>query len=77
MGLGRAASYYEERQDLMIKLDQFLKLMGAVSTGGEAKFRIQEGHVKVNGEQELRRGRKLTLGDIVDLEGKSFRVEIE
>jgi ribosome-associated protein len=61
----------------MIKLDQFLKLMGAVSTGGEAKFRIQEGHVQVNGAQEFRRGRKLVFGDTVTLEGKIFKVEIE
>ena len=41
-----------------IKLDQFLKLADIASTGGHAKFLIQEGVVKVNGEVETRRGKK-------------------
>jgi ribosome-associated protein len=57
-----------------IRLDQFLKLAQAVSAGGEAKIRIQAGEVKVNGEVESRRGRKLHGGDVVELEGGSFRV---
>ena len=44
-----------------IKLDQLLKLADAVSTGGHAKFLILEGLVKVNGEVEIRRGRKLKM----------------
>ena len=46
-----------------MKLDQFLKWKNLVSSGGEAKIYIKSGQVKVNGEVELRRGRKLTLGD--------------
>ena len=42
-----------------IKLDQFLKLADIASTGGHAKFLIQEGVVKVNGEVETRRGKKI------------------
>ena len=42
-----------------IKLDQFLKLVDFASTGGHAKFLIQEGVVKVNGEVETRRGKKV------------------
>ena len=52
-----------------IKLDQLLKLADAVSTGGHAKFLILEGLVKVNGEVEMRRGRKLKPQDIVEVEG--------
>ena len=48
-----------------MKLDQFLKWNNLVSSGGEAKTLIQQGHVKVNGEIELRRGRKLSKGDKV------------
>ena len=48
-----------------MKLDQFLKWNNFVSSGGEAKFFIKSGKVKVNGEIELRRGRKLTFGDKV------------
>ena len=52
-----------------IKLDQFLKLAEIASTGGHAKFLIQEGLVTVNDEIELRRGKKIKSGDIVEIEG--------
>lgn len=58
-----------------IKLDSFLKAVDAVCSGGEAKVLIQEGEVRVNGETELRRGRKLRPGDTVELSGRSYRVE--
>ncbi len=48
-----------------MKLDQFLKWHGMVSTGGEAKYLITAGRVTVNGIVENRRGRKLTIGDHV------------
>ncbi|MDB9306836.1 MULTISPECIES: RNA-binding S4 domain-containing protein [Cyanophyceae] len=60
----------------MIKLDQFLKFMGVASTGGQAKLMIIDGGVKVNGEVETRRGRKLVLGDKVTVEGKTFEVNL-
>lgn len=53
-----------------IKLDAFLKWAGAVSTGGEAKVRIQRGEVRVNGVPERRRGRRLRPGDRVRLSGQ-------
>jgi ribosome-associated protein len=61
--------------DDFIKLDSFLKWQGLVGTGGEAKARIQQGEVKVNGEVETRRGRKLRNGDTVELGSQSRRVE--
>ena len=51
-----------------MKLDQFLKWKGIVSTGGEAKYLINTRQVLVNGEVEIRRGRKLRSGDIVCLD---------
>ena len=57
-----------------IKLDQFLKLADIASTGGHAKYLIQEGVVKVNGEVEMRRGNKLVPGDIVEVEGNPIKV---
>ena len=57
-----------------IKLDQLLKLADAVSTGGHAKFLILEGIVKVNGEVEMRRVRKLKPQDIVEVEGQKIKV---
>lgn len=57
-----------------IKLDQFIKWVGAVQTGGEAKLLIQDGRVKVNGKVEFQRGRKLVEGDRVLLLGETFVV---
>jgi ribosome-associated protein len=50
--------------------------MGAVSTGGEAKVRIQGGEVWVNGEVETRRGRKMAQGDEVRFGEQTFIVNI-
>lgn len=55
-----------------IKLDQFLKFTGVVSNGGEAKVLITDGLAKVNGETELRRGRKLRPKDIIEFGGNEF-----
>jgi len=57
-----------------IKLDQFLKLQGVVTTGGQAKMLIQAGEVRVNGKVEIRRGRKLAAGDRVTIMGETLRV---
>lgn len=58
-----------------ITLGQFLKVADCISTGGEAKFFLQDNKVMVNGETEQRRGRKLYPEDRVDVEGAgSFRV---
>tara|TARA_Y100001968_G_scaffold333524_1_gene396908 strand:- start:12096 stop:12305 length:210 start_codon:yes stop_codon:yes gene_type:complete len=57
-----------------MKLDQFLKWKGLVSTGGEAKHLITSGVVSVNGLVETQRGRKLRPGDIVDLSNQEFLV---
>ncbi len=48
-----------------MKLDQFLKWHNIASSGGEAKIFIKSGQVKVNGQIELKRGRKLVKGDKV------------
>jgi ribosome-associated protein len=60
-----------------IKLDQFLKLAQIAMTGGQAKALIQSGLVKVNGEVETRRGRKLRHGDRVLVEGEELVVQVE
>ena len=49
-------------KDDFIKLGQALKLAGLVSSGIEAKIVVQDGEVKVNGETDTRRGRKLFSG---------------
>jgi ribosome-associated protein len=58
-----------------IKLDQFLKWADVTSSGVEAKYLVQDGAVKVNGETEERRGRKLYPGDTVEVMDKKFIVE--
>lgn len=60
-----------------IKLDSFLKFVNAVSSGGEAKIAIAAGEVKVNGEIETRRGRKLRSADVVEFGGSRFDVKRE
>ena len=57
-----------------IKLGQALKAAGLVSSGIEAKIVITEGEVLVNGEEELRRGRKLYDGDTVLFQGEEIKV---
>lgn len=59
-----------------IKLEQFLKLIGVVGTGGQAKLLIQAGEVAVNGQIETRRGRKLVNGDRVYAMGETFQVDL-
>ena len=57
-----------------ITLDALLKATGLASSGGEAKVFIMQGQVRVNGEAELRRGRKLRAGDVVQLAARQVRV---
>ncbi|GAA4724522.1 S4 domain-containing protein YaaA [Brevibacillus fulvus] len=52
-----------------IALGQFLKLSGVIDTGGMAKAFLAEVPIKVNGEREDRRGRKLYPGDHVEIDG--------
>ncbi len=62
-------------RDEFIKLGQALKLAGLVENGAEAKEVIQAGAVKVNGETDLRRGRKLAAGDVIEYHGKQVTVQ--
>ncbi len=57
-----------------IKLDQFLKWAGAVDNGAMAKGFILDGFVKVNGNIEIQRGKKLRNGDTVEFEDKKYQV---
>ncbi len=58
-----------------ITLGQFLKVARLASSGGEAKNLIALGVVRVNGEAEQRRGRKLARGDVVETGGLAAQVE--
>lgn len=61
-------------KDEFIKLGQALKLAGVVEDGVEAKYAIQDGLVKVNGETDERRGRKVYEGDIISFDGNDIKV---
>lgn len=62
-------------KDDFIKLGQALKAAGLVESGVDAKYAVQDGLVKVNGQTETRRGRKLIAGDIVEFEGNTLKIE--
>lgn len=62
-------------KDDFIKLGQALKLSGLAESGTEAKINIQEGYVKVNGQTEYQRGKKIHAGDIIEYDGQQVKVE--
>ena len=57
-----------------IRLGQFLKLAGLALEGGEARELLAAGMVRVNGQVETRRGRKLQHGDVVEHDKACFAV---
>ncbi len=58
-----------------IKLGQALKAADLVESGGQAKIVVQDGQVRVNGEVDTRRGKKLVAGDIVEYNGRTIKIE--
>ncbi len=62
-------------RDDYIKLGQALKAAGLVQSGVDAKYAVQGGEVKVNGQTEIQRGKKLIAGDIVEYKGDKIRIE--
>lgn len=61
-------------RDETIRLGQLLKLAGVAESGGGARELVQDGAVRVNGEVETRRGRRLHAGDLVETGGERLRV---
>jgi ribosome-associated protein len=57
-----------------IELCQFLKFAGLVGSGGQAKQAIAAGHVLLNDAVEMRKRRKLVLGDRVTFSGQTITV---
>jgi len=58
-----------------IALNQLLKMMGLVETGGEANIRVDDGEVKVNDVVELQRRKKLRSGDKVDFKAQTIIIK--
>jgi ribosome-associated protein len=57
-----------------IELYKILKFESMVQSGGEAKFVIAEGLVRVNGEVETRKSKKIFSGDIIEFEEETIRI---
>ncbi len=57
-----------------ITLGQFLKFTNIISNGGQEKVFLLENEVKVNSTLESRRGRKLKIGDKVEVLGNIFEI---
>ena len=60
-----------------IRMDDLMKFAGMCSSGGRAKYLIQNGEVKLNGEVCTMRGKKIRPGDIVEYNGRTAEVEID
>ncbi|WFR57516.1 RNA-binding S4 domain-containing protein [Anaerocolumna sp. AGMB13025] len=58
-----------------IKLGQAIKAAGLVESGVDAKAVIQDGLVKVNGNIETQRGKKLYDGDVVEFNDETIKIE--
>lgn len=58
-----------------ITLGQLLKMTDWIDSGGQAKVAVKTLKIKVNGEKEDRRGRKLYPKDVIDIEGKSYTID--
>ena len=60
--------------DEYITLGQFIKVVDLISSGGEAKIYLTSNNVKVNEEDEKRRGRKLYKQDQIEINGSKYRI---
>jgi ribosome-associated protein len=58
-----------------IQLNQLLKLLGLVESGGEANQRIVDGEITVNKQIEYQKRKKLRKGDIIVFENKSITIK--
>jgi ribosome-associated protein len=57
-----------------VELYKILKFEGVVSSGGEAKAEIDNGHVMVNGEVETRKRKKIMSGDIIEYKNEKLKI---
>ena len=65
---------FELNKHEFIELNKLLKFLGWVETGGEAKIRIEDGEVEVNGQVEFRKRCKLRKGDKVSYQGQIVNI---
>lgn len=60
-----------------VELYKILKFEGIVASGGEAKAVIENGQVRVNGEVETRKRKKIVSGDIIEFMGEQIQVSLK
>jgi len=60
-----------------VELCRILKFENMVASGGEAKHVIAEGLVKVNGEVETRKRKKIFSGDIIEFGNEKIRLQLK
>ncbi len=60
-----------------VELYKILKFGGFAGSGAEAKIRISEGEVRVNGEIETRKRRKILIGDLIEIDTVTLRLTAE
>ena len=59
-----------------VELYKILKFEGLVASGGEAKLAVAEGHVRVNGDIETRKRRKIVSGDVIEFGEEKFKIHV-
>lgn len=60
-----------------ITLGQFIKFLGLIYSGGEAKIFLEENNVIVNKNSENRRGKKLFSGDLIEINGQKYVLKLQ
>jgi ribosome-associated protein len=59
-----------------VELFKILKFEGIAASGGEAKSLVADGQVSVNGQVETRKRKKIVSGDIIELAGEKFLIQL-
>lgn len=59
-----------------VELYKILKFEGLASSGAEAKLVISQGHVKLNGEVETQKRKKVMSGDTIDFNGETLQITL-
>ncbi|MDA0347659.1 MAG: RNA-binding S4 domain-containing protein [Verrucomicrobia bacterium] len=60
-----------------VELCKILKFENLVESGGQAKFVINEGQVKVNGTVETRKRKKMVAGDTIEFQNKTYIIKLD
>lgn len=60
-----------------VELYKILKFEGLRASGAEAKQAVADGFVKVNSEPEIQKRKKIVAGDIIEVDGESYQIQLE